>query len=439
MTETKSKQPKRRRAALMLGTLLSFLCAYAAARNWYLGELRGRLQTLETSILSASPLVLGLREEPTLPLGDLNEASGVAARLDQPQLFGLVKSLGLVAPSVEPDQVVERFWTLHGLGPSTAGIPLTISGMDLLVRIAQGFGAQASAKADPDHVRRRTIRFVARALSGWPDAETQYETCVSRWLDGTSPPECESPASTADAALLATGDLAVLWTTPRQVNVDFILGTLFRQMGVPEFLDNTLGDEARSQARPLVGGYARHIALLSLREPTVQQAQYMVTVVRGPEQLVMMFLALLVLFSGVVRVIVELVPSTRLAPPTSSENDESSDFRWIAPWCLRAIPSVGFIGTVRGLSAALAAADTIVSSPTAVEQASAISAVSATLALAFTTTLIALVLGLAVGLLQRFLLIAEGWAGRSGDQLLVRLRLLGRTKEAALAAAEPEK
>lgn len=75
--------------------------------------------------------------------------------------------------------------------------------------------------------------------------------------------------------------------------------------------------------------------------------------------------------------------------------------RWMMRWIAIALPAVGFIGTVRGISAGLGSADAIVRAENVIEQAAAINQVAGSLGVAFTTTLIALVLGLALGILER--------------------------------------
>jgi len=69
--------------------------------------------------------------------------------------------------------------------------------------------------------------------------------------------------------------------------------------------------------------------------------------------------------------------------------------RWVIRWGARALPAIGFVGTVRGILIALSNADSIVRAASAEGQAAAITAVSATLGLSFATTFIALILGLA--------------------------------------------
>lgn len=76
--------------------------------------------------------------------------------------------------------------------------------------------------------------------------------------------------------------------------------------------------------------------------------------------------------------------------------------RWLLKWLLVALPAIGFIGTVRGISAGLSNSDSIVRATSQVEQAAAITSVSGQLGIAFTTTLIALILGLVLGIFERF-------------------------------------
>lgn len=76
--------------------------------------------------------------------------------------------------------------------------------------------------------------------------------------------------------------------------------------------------------------------------------------------------------------------------------------RWFITWLSRALPAVGFVGTVRGISLALSDSDTIVSAQTVAEQAAAITSVSGVLGLAFMSTLLALLLGLITSLLNDY-------------------------------------
>lgn len=74
--------------------------------------------------------------------------------------------------------------------------------------------------------------------------------------------------------------------------------------------------------------------------------------------------------------------------------------RWLITWAARALPAIGFIGTVRGIAGALSKADTIVLAQTVTDQAAAITQVSGTLAISFTTTFIALIMGLITSIIS---------------------------------------
>lgn len=73
-------------------------------------------------------------------------------------------------------------------------------------------------------------------------------------------------------------------------------------------------------------------------------------------------------------------------------NDAAS--RWIIVWLSRTIPALGFLGTVHGIALALMGADALVRAVTPEAQAAAVNAVASNLGIAFTTTFIALVMGI---------------------------------------------
>jgi len=91
----------------------------------------------------------------------------------------------------------------------------------------------------------------------------------------------------------------------------------------------------------------------------------------------------------------------------SQHNTMEQRSRWLINWSAAALPSIGFIGTVRGLLLALGNADSIVRATNALGQAAAITDVATQLSLAFTTTLVALLLGLVISLLNYWQVKAE--------------------------------
>lgn len=77
--------------------------------------------------------------------------------------------------------------------------------------------------------------------------------------------------------------------------------------------------------------------------------------------------------------------------------DES---RWVQRWAAKALPAIGFIGTVRGILLALPDAEGIVRATSPLAQASAISTVAGSLGLAFSTTMYALLFGLILSVID---------------------------------------
>lgn len=80
--------------------------------------------------------------------------------------------------------------------------------------------------------------------------------------------------------------------------------------------------------------------------------------------------------------------------------DQVASARWPMRWAIAILPALGFIGTVRGIMNSLSGADAIVWASTSSERAQAISTLSADLGLAFSTTLLALAIGILLSLLS---------------------------------------
>lgn len=94
------------------------------------------------------------------------------------------------------------------------------------------------------------------------------------------------------------------------------------------------------------------------------------------------------------------------------------DSRWLFAWSLSALPAIGFLGTVRGILGALGGADALSSVTGRAEQAIAIGNVSGSLSLAFSTTMIALLSLLVLGLLDQWQAKSERRMIEDTEQLL---------------------
>ena len=80
--------------------------------------------------------------------------------------------------------------------------------------------------------------------------------------------------------------------------------------------------------------------------------------------------------------------------------DELESGRWPIRLSVATLPAIGFIGTVRGILGSLSNADQIVWANTVSERADAITVLAANLGLAFATTMIALLMGVAISVLS---------------------------------------
>jgi hypothetical protein len=80
--------------------------------------------------------------------------------------------------------------------------------------------------------------------------------------------------------------------------------------------------------------------------------------------------------------------------------NEATVSRWAIEWLAKSLPALGFLGTVMGISFALTNADLLVRAGSQASRASAMLQVSGVLGVAFTTTFIALILGLITSLIS---------------------------------------
>lgn len=137
------------------------------------------------------------------------------------------------------------------------------------------------------------------------------------------------------------------------------------------------------------------------------------TVITGPEQLMITLLAVFGLVLGAFRIATAAaLRKTVLGPngAVGSKDDPSFEMdrliseitsaRWPLRLAIGVLPAIGFIGTVRGIMNSLTGADGIVWAATTPERAQAISALAGELGLAFSTTMLALIFGVMLSVLS---------------------------------------
>ena len=164
--------------------------------------------------------------------------------------------------------------------------------------------------------------------------------------------------------------------------------------------------------------------------PSVREARKIANLVRGPEHIAIVSVALLASLLAGVRLWAfqqryaqavrrvdneETRALRRLAAVLAKGGDEAerehealARGRVRIQWSLATIPALGFIGTVRGILEALSQAGDVVWAADRLERADAIAQLSGELGLAFSTTLFALLAGIAVGLFVTMIRVREG-------------------------------
>lgn len=147
-----------------------------------------------------------------------------------------------------------------------------------------------------------------------------------------------------------------------------------------------------SQVYRQINEYYQRLFITIHDDPDVISAKNWLTIIEGPEQ----FFMYCVFGIG----IVILLQHYR---ETSLEQKTKRFTVTLYQWIQIALPSLGFIGTKRGLSEALSRADSIVRAGSPVNQSLAVSHVSETMGVAFTSTLVGLVLLMLLMIFELFL------------------------------------
>lgn len=163
--------------------------------------------------------------------------------------------------------------------------------------------------------------------------------------------------------------------------------------------------------------FALYVAGQVRTSPEVKRAAFWLSIYTGYEQRLIFMVACFGVLVVTLRMLVFLVPDRvragRREPPAEAGHmaratdaslrdndfDSLSSSRWPVRIAIAVLPAIGFVGTVRGIMLSLSGADEIVWAETVNERSTAISALSADLGLAFATTLLALLAGIALTIL----------------------------------------
>lgn len=305
-------------------------------------------------------------------------------------------------------------------------LPKSGTGIGLLIEISRGLCAAETEGLDQDR---------------------PYELAVAYYIAGLYPADASTVV--LDIGQVATKDGAALpWlalsrfrvTAPRSLSDFQIAEAMLRPViaGTSECSLVGLGDPATDQMallnieRLLVWGIGQIRTTADYR-----RAAYTLTLFTGPEQYFIFFVGIFAAVLSILRMaaavsmkhisdmmierdvnfiassdqgILELLSRAGQQARTMSPSgrgywkdqlmDQALSARWPMRLAITTLPAIGFIGTVRGIMKSLTGADSIVWATTSSERAQAINALSADLGLAFATTMLALIFGIALSFLS---------------------------------------
>jgi hypothetical protein len=248
-----------------------------------------------------------------------------------------------------------------------------------LIRIAGHLGKDNNSPEYED----RLANLIAANLANGPRSYEVYKNAVtSDNLAGGLPDYSENKL----AFLGPRQILTPLWG--EKSNQSDVINLLFLHTGIAAKFDGLPGGKPDNHLTPTesyrqIEEYFQRLMISIGDDPDVRSAKNWLTILEGPEQ----FCMYIVFSIGLML----LWQNSRFIA-NKIEDDRAKFSVIFYRWVQIALPSIGFIGTKRGLSEALGKADTIVRASTQVNQALAVTNVSETMGIAFTSTLVGLIL-----------------------------------------------
>lgn len=384
----------------------------------------------EEAYAKARPIEHAFTKDPAFGIRDREQE-----RMTPATLLRLLTNFRLVAADIQeaPEDLRAAHEITNGNGiqicaPGTGVLFLLSAQHGKLERVADVKAKDTNQKPancdwTPTVHERAARQHLAMVMAGQPGALRRWQRCILE--DGLRKEgladECVNPQRHRPSRLAyLTPFRSAYWGAA--ASNDDLLRTLFEQTSTAQPYWVREGEKAAEEAASysLLVGYSRRLLGEMQEDSDVKWETIWITIYMGPEQLAMMCvfcgLMLMLLCRWLARIevitprLLNVSETGHDEPSAQAVNDRS---RWLVRWLLRSLPALGFIGTVRSLTLALSNADSIVRADGAMEQATAISNVSTTLAVAFTTTLVALILGLGAGLANDHQLVRERRAIRA--------------------------
>jgi hypothetical protein len=250
-----------------------------------------------------------------------------------------------------------------------------------LIRMAGHLG---NSNNGPEYEDRLANLIAANLANGPKSYETYRDAVASDNLANGIPDYSENKFS----FLAPRQILPLLWG--EKANQSDVINLLFLHTGIAEKFDALPGGKQDNHLTPAesyrqIEEYFQRMMISINDDPNVRSSKNWLTILEGPEQ----FFMYIVFSIGLML----LLQNAQYLNQKIQLLDDRAKFSVIFyRWVQIALPSLGFIGTKRGLSEALGKADTIVRASTQVNQALAVTNVSETMGIAFTSTLVGLIL-----------------------------------------------
>lgn len=307
-----------------------------------------------------------------------NESPVKERNLDSKLIWRLLVNLNILDWNTTESDISKRLKKALESQLSTTSISKTTT-VKHLISLAQYLGSRQDKNAGDEKLQN----LIVACLSNGPNAFSEYRSAVETQASSYS--YFENPA-----AFLLPRQLNP-WLWGNKCNQEEIVNLLFIHTRIaPDFDELPDGNMKSETLEPAqiyrqINEYFQRILISIHDDPEVLAAKNWFTIVEGPEQ----FFMYIVFSIGIFILIMQYQEiKSKIILQDKPKRFAIIFYRWIQI----ALPSLGFIGTKRGLSEALGRADSIVRAGSQINQAIAVSNVSETMGVAFTSTLVGLIL-----------------------------------------------
>lgn len=362
---------------MLYGVILGFVIhALLAVTAYY---------RLKSTIKKSSFGSIIFKDDPSIgvlyTLGEENVNLAASRNLKGKMVWRMLVNLNVLDWNTSEDDISKKLNTAlqSQLSATTLSGTTTI---DHIIAVAQQLGSQ-SGKAG---YSKQLQNIIAACLANGPGAFEKYRDMVKKQSASFS--YTENPLS----FLLPRQLNPFLWG--KKCNQENIVNLLFlHTLIAPGFDELPAAGSSLSNGELLqptqiyrqINEYFQRMMISVHDDPDVLSAKNWFTIVEGPEQ----FFMYVVFGMGIMILLMNRQHiGAKVLLSEKAQKFSIIFYRWVQI----ALPSLGFIGTKRGLSEALGRADSIVRAGSPINQAIAVSNVSETMGVAFTSTLVGLIL-----------------------------------------------